>query len=126
MDACIDASKHSGDGMIAQTLTEQCSRREHDGRVQHVRPKAKSRRLVVPSHSADNGDMLWWFERDVLHTRVEVLHLASGGYELRIFDAKGAEHVELFTDASDLARRQQAVQDALIAQGWERSGEWLL
>jgi len=46
--------------------------------------------------------------------------------ELRIFDAKGAEHVELFTDASDLARRQQAVQDALIAQGWKRSGEWLL
>ena len=70
--------------------------------------------------------MLWWFEREGLRTRVEVLHLASGGYELRIFDAKGAEHVELFTDASDLARRQQAVQDALITQGWKRSGEWLL
>jgi hypothetical protein len=61
-----------------------------------------------------------------LHTRVEVLHLASGRYELRIFDAKGAEHVELFTDAGDLARRQQAVQDALIPQGWERADEWSL
>jgi len=70
--------------------------------------------------------MLWWFEREGLHTRVEVLHLARGGYELRIFDDQGAERVEQFTDAGDLAKRQQAIQDALIAQGWKRSGEWLL
>ena len=70
--------------------------------------------------------MLWWFEREGVHTRVEVLHLTNGEYELRIFDGDGAEHVELFTGASELARRQQAVHEELIARGWKRSAEWLL
>ncbi|HZS58206.1 MAG TPA: hypothetical protein VFA43_02985 [Gemmatimonadaceae bacterium] len=70
--------------------------------------------------------MLWWFEREGRHTRVEVLHLARGGYELRVFDERGVEQVETFTNSDELAKRQQAVQDALIAQGWKRAGEWLL
>ena len=70
--------------------------------------------------------MLWWFEREGLNTRVEVLHLARGEYELRVFDSNGAEQVEQFTNADDLAKRQRAIQDTLIAQGWKRSGEWLL
>jgi len=70
--------------------------------------------------------MLWWFEREGRHMRVEVLHLPAGGFELRILDQNGAEYIEQFPDASDLAKRQQGVQVALIAQGWKRSGEWLL
>ena len=83
-------------------------------------------RLVVPSPCADNCRMLWWFEREGRHTRVEVLHLPAGGFELRIVNENGSEQVEQFMDAGDLAKRQQTVQDALIAQGWKRSGEWLL
>jgi len=70
--------------------------------------------------------MLWWFERQGRHTRVEVLDLPNGGYELRVVDAEGSERVEHFTNAADLAKRQQAVQDDLIAAGWNRSGEWLV
>ena len=70
--------------------------------------------------------MLWWFEREGLHTKIEVLDLPNGGYELRTIDPNGAEHVEHFTNAADLAKRQQAAEDGLIAEGWKRSGEWLL
>lgn len=70
--------------------------------------------------------MLWWFERDGKHTRIEVLHPPTGGYELHVFDADESEHVEHFADLASLRRRQQEVQDQLIAVGWKRSGEWLL
>ena len=70
--------------------------------------------------------MLWWFERDGAQTMVEVLNLPAGDYELRILEADGVERVEHFDNAADLARRQQAVHDSLIAQGWSRSGDWLL
>jgi hypothetical protein len=70
--------------------------------------------------------MLWWFERDERRTTVEVLDLAEGGFELRVLAADGVECVERFVNAADLAKRQQAIQDALIAQGWTRSGEWIL
>jgi hypothetical protein len=70
--------------------------------------------------------VLWWFERDGRHTRVEVLHLVRGGYELRLFDGDGTEHVEHFEDSNALAHRQHAIHDHLISQGWQRSGEWLL
>jgi hypothetical protein len=91
----------------------------------HVGDGVKSA-LVVPPSCAHNLGMLWWFERDGLYTRVEVLHLANGGCELHIFDASGAAHLEQFKDAADLAKRQQAVHELLIAEGWKRSGEWLL
>jgi len=70
--------------------------------------------------------MFWWFEREGLRTTIEVLHLPTGDYELRITDPDGVERVECFTNADDLAKRQQALQDALVASGWARSGEWLL
>jgi hypothetical protein len=57
---------------------------------------------------------------------VEVLHLPQGGYELRTVDADGSEQLEHFIDAATLAKRQQAIRDELIRQGWARSGEWLL
>jgi hypothetical protein len=70
--------------------------------------------------------MLWWFERDERRTTIEVLPLSAGGFELRVLAGDGVEQVEHFANASDLAKRQQAIQDTLVAQGWSRSGEWLL
>ena len=70
--------------------------------------------------------MLWWFERNERRTTIEVLPLSEGGFELRVLSGDGLEEVEHFTTASDLAKRQLAIQDTLIAQGWARSGEWLL
>jgi hypothetical protein len=83
--------------------------------------------LLSPYMSpADIINMLWWFERDERRTTLEVLHLAEGGFELRVLGADGVERVERFVNATDLAKRQQAIQDALVAEGWTRSGEWIL
>ena len=68
--------------------------------------------------------MLWWFERETRRTAIEVLNLPAGEYELRVVDADGIEQVEHFTKASDLAKRQQAIQDTLVAQGWAQTGGW--
>jgi len=70
--------------------------------------------------------MLWWFERDGQHTRIEVLQPPAGQYELHIFNPDGTERVEHFDDLGALRARQQDVHDVLIATGWKRSGEWLL
>jgi hypothetical protein len=70
--------------------------------------------------------MLWWFEREGRKTRVEVLNLATGDYELHIIDGDGVEHVEHFTDAAELARRQQQIQDALFSQGWSGPNSWIV
>lgn len=70
--------------------------------------------------------MLWWFEREGKHTQIEVLHLVTGKYELRVVEADGQERVEHFADPVELAKRQQAIQDELVSLGWKRSGEWLL
>jgi hypothetical protein len=68
--------------------------------------------------------VLWWFEREGARTTIEVLHLPNGEYELRVVGEDGAEHIEQFANAADLAKRQLALQDLLRAQGWARSGEW--
>jgi hypothetical protein len=70
--------------------------------------------------------MLWWFEREGRRTTIEVLNLPTGEYELRFVDAGDVERVEHFPNAADLAKRQQAMQDTLIAQGWARSGGWVV
>jgi hypothetical protein len=70
--------------------------------------------------------VLWWFEREGLRTTIEVLHLANGEYEMRFLGVDGVEQIEHFTNAADLAKRQQTLHDTLIATGWSRSGEWLL
>jgi len=64
-----------------------------------------------------NVDVLWWFEREGRRTTIEVLNLPTGDYELRLVDADGAEQVERFTNSAALAKRQQSVQDTLIARG---------
>jgi len=69
--------------------------------------------------------MLWWFEREGLKTQVEVLHLASGEYELHVIEADGVEHIEKFTDAAELAKRQRQIQDQLVSQGWKGTAKWL-
>jgi hypothetical protein len=70
--------------------------------------------------------MLWWFEREGRKTRVEVLNLATGDYELHIIDGDGVEQVEYFTDAAELAKRQQQIQDALSSQGWSGPSSWIV
>lgn len=68
--------------------------------------------------------MLWWFEREGRRTTVEVLELPHAAYELRVVDADGTEHIEHFTSPQDLAKRQRAIHDNLLAQGWTHSGGW--
>jgi hypothetical protein len=70
--------------------------------------------------------MLWWFEREGQRTRLEVLHLPAGAYELRLIGADGVEHVEHFPDAADLAKRQQEIQQALVASGWRGPSTWII
>ena len=70
--------------------------------------------------------MLWWFEREGRQTRIEVLNLANGHYELRVVDGDGVESVEHFVDAAELAKRQQEIQDRLISQGWEGPSSWII
>jgi hypothetical protein len=70
--------------------------------------------------------VLWWFEREGQRTAIEVLHLSTGEFELRFVDDDGVDRSEHFVNATDLAARQHALQDALVRQGWTRSGEWLL
>jgi hypothetical protein len=70
--------------------------------------------------------MFWWFERKGQHLRVEVLQLAPDKYELRTVHADGAEHVETFTNADDLAKRQRELQDGLANQGWTGPHGWVM
>jgi hypothetical protein len=69
--------------------------------------------------------MLWWYEREGLKTRIEVLQLSSGEYELSISDSDGGERVEEFRNAAELAKRHQQVQDWLSAQGWKGTTSWI-
>jgi hypothetical protein len=70
--------------------------------------------------------MLWWFEREGREVRMEVLHLAAGDYELRIIGVDGVEHVEHFTDAAELAKRQLGIEGELFSKGWSRSSRWIV
>jgi hypothetical protein len=70
--------------------------------------------------------MLWWFEREGQRTRLEVLHLPAGAYELRLIGADGVEHVEHFTDAGELAKRQHEIQQTLAATGWRGPNTWII
>ena len=70
--------------------------------------------------------MLWWFEREGRTVRMEVLQLSTGDYELRIIGVDGVEHVEHFTDAAELAKRQTAIQGELLSKGWGHSSRWIV
>ena len=70
--------------------------------------------------------MIWMFERAGRQARLEVLYLAPDKYELRVVDGEGVEHLEQYTSADDAAKRQIEWQNALSAQGWEKTGGWKL
>lgn len=70
--------------------------------------------------------VFWWFERQGVYVRCEALDLPGGGYELRIVDPDGTEHVEHFPDSADLAKRQRAVERDLTAHGWSGPHGWNL
>jgi hypothetical protein len=71
-------------------------------------------------------NVFWWFERNGRYMRCEVLQLPSGTFELRVVDPDGDERVERFTDSEELARRQVAVENELIAEGWSGPHGWHL
>ena len=70
--------------------------------------------------------MLWVFERDGRHARLQVLYLAPEKTEVHFIDAEGVEHVEHFTNATAAGDRQLALQNELMEQGWSKLGEWKL
>lgn len=70
--------------------------------------------------------MFWWFERNGKHVRIEVLQLAPDTYELRVIEADGTERVETFSDAGELAKRQEEVQRSLGVQGWTGPHGWVI
>lgn len=70
--------------------------------------------------------MFWWFERDGVYTRYEVLELPKGGYEFRVIDPNGGEQIEHFSDPDALARRQQALEQQLAGDGWSGPHGWVL
>jgi len=70
--------------------------------------------------------MFWWFERAGEFLRLEVLELAPGKFEMRVIQADGTEVVETFSDARDLAKRQDEVQRAVSQDGWDGPHGWLM
>jgi len=70
--------------------------------------------------------MLLWFQRRGQHVQVQILQPVNGRCELRVLDSDGREHVEEFFDPEQLRQRQEMVCEGLRAEGWQRSGEWLL
>jgi hypothetical protein len=55
---------------------------------------------------------------------IEVLDLPVGEYERRVMDPDGMEHVERFANATDLPKRQGAIQDR-SSRGWAHSASWV-
>jgi len=70
--------------------------------------------------------MFWWFERKGQHVRVEVLEVNPQRFELRLIDVGGMAHVEMFTDAKALARRQGELQQLLRDDGWTGPHGWVM
>ena len=58
------------------------------------------------------------------HLRVEVLWLAADKFELRVIDADGTEHVEMF--ANPAAWQSAELQDALSGEGWTGPHGWMM
>jgi hypothetical protein len=70
--------------------------------------------------------VFWWFEKSGQYTRCEVLPISSGGFELRVVEPSGAEHVERFDSEVALAARQHAVEAQLRTAGWSGPHGWVL
>ena len=70
--------------------------------------------------------MFWWFERRGEFLRYEARDLPAGGFELRVINPDGTEHVENFSDSGDLARRQVTFEHDLATEGWTGPHGWNL
>jgi hypothetical protein len=70
--------------------------------------------------------MFFWFERAGAYARYEVLQLPNGGFELRVVEADGTEHVEGFKSADEVARRQRSLEATLRENGWSGPHGWVL
>lgn len=88
--------------------------------------KGYSVTLRMPKHLTRGTWMFWWYERNGQHSRVEVLQLVTGVYELRVVDADGSEDVEAFNDSRELADRQNEVQQRMRTEGWSGPHGWVV
>jgi len=70
--------------------------------------------------------LFWWFERGGQFLRYEARHTKEGAFELRVTSPDGGERVETFDNGDALAGRQQALEEELIAQGWNGPHGWNL
>jgi hypothetical protein len=70
--------------------------------------------------------MFWWFERRGHYVRCEVRFQATGDYEFAVLDADGSEHIERFTDASELAKREENLERELASEGWTGPHGWIV
>jgi hypothetical protein len=70
--------------------------------------------------------MFWWFERKGELLRVEVLQVSDQLFELRIIGADGTETLETFTNAQDLAKRQEEVIAKISKDGWSGPHGWII
>ena len=70
--------------------------------------------------------MFWWFERKGELLRVEVLEVSQQNYELRVIAADGAESTEIFSNAQDLAKRQEEVLEKISQDGWSGPHGWII
>jgi len=65
------------------------------------------------------------FNRCHFQERTGFAH-APGKFEMRVIQADGTEVVETFSDARDLAKRQDEVQRAVSQDGWDGPHGWLM
>jgi len=70
--------------------------------------------------------MFWWFERKGELLRVEVLQTAQQEFELRVIAPDGAESMEMFSTAEDLAKRQEEVLATISKDGWSGPHGWII
>lgn len=79
----------------------------------------------VQNHTR-GGSLFWWFEKTGKYLRYEAKARPDGGYELRVINPDGTEHVELFDDSNGLSRRQKAFEGELASDGWNGPHGWNL
>ena len=79
-----------------------------------------------PRTADTDGKVIWLFEREGKHARLEILYVPPDKYEVWFLDGDGVEHVEALANATDVANRQLDLTHTLAAQGWARTGGWKL
>ncbi len=67
--------------------------------------------------------MIWFFERNRAHLRYEIRRQPDGpDFELVITQPDGAQQVERYATATDLALRSGVLCESLYEQGWRPLG----